>query len=1012
MSDIKVVEYQRKYAKSIAEMWNRSGENWGGETYLETEESVIANYENSEHLNTWLAVDGEEVVGLCGFSEYRIDEGASYIPILNVRPDYHNKKVGKALVLKAIEKACQCQWPRLDLFTWPGNIKAVPLYKKCGFFWEDQDDSTHLMNFLPYVLGTEAVADFFQEADWYADSIREIIVQPDGRKENGFEYFDYHWQHQGKSLKIEFERRGRGLRLIETDDWLVSASVEVPNLVFGRDYAISYHLVNKTGKPLEVSFQGRDDKNITFSFDKTVYVEDELNVSGEFHVGEIAEKQDEWHTHPTVSAELSINGKKALFKVGIVPKFPALLQAVVPEREYTGCSRGQVFLNVENGYYEPAEIQFSLPENSFIDLEQRDFSLRLSPGEKKVLPVAFTLNSLGVLQGKVEITAQPQGGDPVKYNQLLTAAFPGLGGRFGGEDPDSYFVVNGRYMLKLSKYSNTLEVRSLVKGNYSNYFMRPQLGLPYSVEFGKTKPAKAEWWDKDGVSFLRATYHSTSRPGITIERLASLQADGLFSQQWKLRNTGEEPAENLWFKSIINLTNLSSVLPLKAGIIEDRSGLNYLVAYSLSNLTENWIFSRTGNRGLFWPKEMVVKGDDWMSLEADLGNLGPGQSAEIKPVYLSMNTFDSWQKFRAFTLGQQEEGVTATDSLETIVNDGNPFVTDSYQIHVRQHQQRDFKAEVTASSSHGGFPPCTATASGSTATLDLPKVPIATVEVVDIAVETPGVDYQRQLPVFGCGGQVETKEHEHSGIAVMTVDNGSLSFSAAPGFGPGVYTLTFQGQEWLDSSYPTPGPRSWWNPWLGGLGFELQDLSNKSLLKEPRSTRFITLKDNYDNKWQGLQSQVVIGDNEKYQGLIVRHNVLTLPGLAGVCMFLELETNGLALKGVECGTTVHINGKSGWLQYLSAQGTVLRYKMAEEIDTPLVHKFLLGQSGSSHHLQIFSPGNLSAYVNIDLMLCGVWELLDIVPGKKQSTPPQFYIFGDRDLPEGILDHLGKLRWTV
>ncbi|HQD19870.1 MAG TPA: GNAT family N-acetyltransferase [Bacillota bacterium] len=1012
MSDIKIVEYRREYAKSIAEMWNRSGESWGGENYLETEESIIANYENSEFLHTWLAVDGEEVVGLCGFSEYRIDEGASYIPILNVRPDYHNKKVGKALVLKAVEQACQCRWPRLDLFTWDGNTKAVPLYKKCGFFWEDRDDSTHLMNFLPYVLRTEAVADFFQEADWYADSVREILVQPDGRQENGFEYYEYHWQHQGKSLKMEFERRGRGLRRIETDDWLVTARVERQNLVFGHDYTISYHLVNKSGKPLEVSIQGKDDKNISFSFAQTVQVEDELTVSGKFHVGEIAEKQNEWHTHPTVSAELLINGKKALFKVGIVPKFPALVQAVVPDREFSGGCQGQFFLNIENGYSEEAEFQFSLKEESFMHMEQRVYSLKLAPEEKKALPVDFTLNSPGLLQQELAITARPQGGEPVQFSQLLTAAFPGRGCRFGGEDYDSYFVVNGRYMLRLNKYSNTLEVGPIAQTHYKNYFMRPQLGIPYSVEFGKTKPKKAEWWEEDGVSFLKATYHSTSRPGIVIERLASLQADGFFSQQWIIRNAGEEPAENLWFKFMINLSNLSSVLPLQGGIIEDRSGLNYLSSNSLLELRENWIFSRTGNRGLCWPQEMKIKGNGWVCLEAEIGTLAPGQERAIKPVYLCVNTFDSWQKFRAFALSTQVEDITATDSLETVVNGGNLFVTSDCQVLVRQHEQREFQAKITASSAREGFTPRQVVADGDTASLELPKVATGNVEVVNIAVETPGVDYQRQVAVFGCGGRVERKEHQQAGVAVMTVDNGTLSFSAAPAFGPGVHSLTFQGREWLDSSFPVPGPRSWWNPWLGGLGFELEDISFKSLLREPRSLRFVPLEDNWGNQWQGLQSEVVVKENEKYQGLIFRHYVLTLPGLAGVATFLEFETTGLALKGLECGCTANIDGRSGWLQFQSAQGQVLRYKLGEEAETPMVHKFLLGHSGCGQNLHIYSSGNLSAYINMDVMLCGVWESLDLAPGIKQITPPQLYFFAEGDLPEGALEHLGQLRWKV
>lgn len=1015
MSNIKIVEYQRKYAKSIAKMWNMSGESWGGDASIDTEESVIAANENSDHIKTWLALDGEEVVGLCGFSEYREDEGASYIPILNVRPDYHGKKVGKALVLKAVEKACQCQWPRLDLYTWPGNTKAVPLYKKCGFFWEDRDDSTHLMNFIPYVLRTEAAADFFEGADWYGDSVREIAVQPDGRKENGFEYFGYHWQHQGKMLRMEFERRGRGLRLIETDDWLVSASVQAQNLAFGRDYTINYHFVNKTGKPLQITIQGRNDKNIAFSLDRTVSVEDELNLPAQFHVGEIAEEQIIWHTHPVVSAELTINGKKAQFKVGIVPKFPALLRAIVPEGEYAAGNSGQFYLNLENGYNEPAEFKFSLPGDSFIDLTQRDYALTLSAGEKKAVPASYVLHRPGLLQGKVEITAQPQSGEPVKFSQELTAPFAGPGSRFGGEANDYYFAVNGRYMLVLGKYFNTMEVRPLVKNFYSTYFMRPQLGLPYSVEFAKTKPVQVEWGEEDGVSFLRATYHSSSRPGIVIERLARLGADGLFSQQWSIINLGEEPAENLWFKSMIDLANVWPVLPMGDRIIEARDGRCYLGAYALKDLSENWIFSHTGNRGLCWAKDVTIKGEDWLWLEADLGTLAPGQRAEIKPIYLSMNTFGSWQEFRQFALQVNEkEDKTSVDSLEISVNGGNPFVCGDYELVVRQHQEKNSTAEVLVSSASEGFAPRRTTVAGNSASMTLPGPGAAGIEVVDLAVETTGADYQRQVAVFGCRGKVQNSELEQAGIRVLRVDNGALSFSAAPAFGPGVFSLVFNGREWLDTSFPAPGPKSWWNPWLGGIGVEILSLPDKSLLKQPRSIGFASLPDNFGNHWQGMQIEVHVKEHEKYQGLVLRQNVLTLPGLAGVCVFLELEHNGLAINAVECAATAYFNpgGKSagGWVQYFTPRGQTVRFKLGEDNETPDVHKLLIGASGCPQQLLIYSAGNLSGYVNRDIMLCGDWKLQNLLPGKKTVTLPQFYLFADGDLPEAALEPLSKLRW--
>jgi hypothetical protein len=134
-----------------------------------------------------------------------------YVELLNVRPDYHGRKIGKMLVLQAVQKTIELGWPRIDLFTWPGNVKAVPLYKKCGFFWAKREDSTHLLNFIPTVLQTEVLQDYFKDIDWYEDSARTIEVKPDGRKENNFNYFEYLWEKAGRQLRVEFEQTGRGI---------------------------------------------------------------------------------------------------------------------------------------------------------------------------------------------------------------------------------------------------------------------------------------------------------------------------------------------------------------------------------------------------------------------------------------------------------------------------------------------------------------------------------------------------------------------------------------------------------------------------------------------------------------------------------------------------------------------------------------------------------------------------------------------------------------------------------
>jgi hypothetical protein len=69
-----------------------------------------------------------------------------------------------------------------------------------------------------------------------------------------------------------------------------------------------------------------------------------------------------------------------------------------------------------------------------------------------------------------------------------------------------------------------------------------------------------------------------------------------------------------------------------------------------------------------------------------------------------------------------------------------------------------------------------------------------------------------------------------------------IEFAAAPDYAPIVFSLKYQGVEWLASSFPEPCACSWWNPWLGGLGYALEDeMSTLSLLEEKSSVNFAEL---------------------------------------------------------------------------------------------------------------------------------------------------------------------------
>lgn len=74
----------------------------------------------------------------------------------------------------------------------------------------EKDDNVHLMNFIPTILQTEALAPYFEELDWYADSTRELVVEPDGRRERGFDFFDYTWKKGDVSSGLNLKSRVAG----------------------------------------------------------------------------------------------------------------------------------------------------------------------------------------------------------------------------------------------------------------------------------------------------------------------------------------------------------------------------------------------------------------------------------------------------------------------------------------------------------------------------------------------------------------------------------------------------------------------------------------------------------------------------------------------------------------------------------------------------------------------------------------------------------------------------------
>ena len=143
-------------------------------------------------------------------------------------------------------------------------------------------------------------------------------------------------------------------------------------------------------------------------------------------------------------------------------------------------------------------------------------------------------------------------------------------------------------------------------------------------------------------------------------------------------------------------------------------------------------------------------------------------------------------------------------------------------------------------------------------------------------------------------------------------------------------------------------PKSWFNPWFGGIGTLPEDLSFRSVLEENIKADFVTLEDNLGNKWQGIKVSIHIENHKKFKGLEINQYYLMLPGVPVLCHTAELFHNtGGFIKDEPFESLAFFsfdeNIKNNWLKMKNIKGKFNKYKVGvEAMDIPTEHSILYG----------------------------------------------------------------------
>lgn len=855
---MKIVEYNHTYAQKVAEMWNKSSSNWGNDEIFRTAQDVMDSESSSGNIKLYIALDDDKVVGYCSFSKYQHDEGASYLPLLNVIPEYHGKKVGKQLILTVLKDAIESEWSRFDLFTWSGNIKAMPLYKKCGFFWERKNDNVHLMNFLPYLYQTEALDIYLSQINSYNDNKRHIDMEPDGNTENGFDFYRYEFKNSDLELICDFEKTGRGLTYLDTPDYTIKMNINEHDLVYNSNYEVSFDITNKNETPLDIKIVGKNNKNINFQMSEEVQVSNSIRLTGQFHVGFIEKDQDTFRTHPVIEADIFINNKKATFKTGIEPKHPIKVKLFTDKYNHVINKSYTAYLDLENNLSTVEEFEIQLPKN-FVEFE-KSVKATLKPKEKRSIKVRYKLHDFGFYREEASVFYQDY-----EIKKLLYAPFKGSTSSFIGKSDYTYFMVSGNFITYVNTKSGNVALKSDARGDAINAFMPPKIGKPYSLEFSTQIPEVEIINDNE----LKLTYISNAFEGVKIVRY--------FKHIFGVLETYCEIINNLTEREIslaipVWQRSMNAYVPFDGKLLlidlDDEADIG---KFDTDKIDENWIYNKKEHFGFAWDDELKLKVAEWrLSFDIENIKLNENQIYKTPSFYASIvhKNIKAFREFRGY-LKEREE----LHYLEITINNGNPFVKKNEEVlvSVLNHKKATLKGLLQVDNKKVSINDSIGVSAG--------------LKNIKLISKDKDISFKRQL--FTVSGSISKSIVEDSHI----VTNGLLTFKASKKYADSIYSLIFKDNEYLDSNYPKPKERSWWGDFVGGMTQRLNGVQDINALKEERNVDFVELKDNYNNKWEGIKITFNIIKDPDLKGLKIETYTMTLPNIPVVYSFANVTNN-------------------------------------------------------------------------------------------------------------------------
>ncbi len=912
----------------LARFLNKTGRGWpGGGWDPQTPEEAARRLREQKLLGAFVSEEGGDIVSFCSLYSRPNELNRAYVGLLTADPDFHGKGYGKSVLLRAVERVYERGIARVDLHTWPGNMKAVPLYKKSGFMWSPESGQwgVYMQNFTPGARRNVIAQEFFRKHDWYRTIKRDLSLIPDEHKRGKVRVYKYVWEEGSDRLRLVYDRQSWGLLEIETNDFLLGCSLPDEKLIAGLPQKIEWRFVNHRKEPLEIVLVAAGEEGIALDHRQVLQVKGRASAAASFDVDpEIKDKEKEPRV-PIVRTDLLVNGKPLRLEAGF-----QVQQAVHfgLDGDGHGLRPGRPELLVvqcRSELKEPATVKLHLAASPGATLDRGTATVRLPARGSVELPLQLMESSRGLVSLKVSSEVQVARKTVRPKEAELYAHVLAAGDVEGHVEKDRVVLESaplkvviwrrGGWMGVIDKLRNRGDIAGL---------SAPQVGPPYSWDEFFDTPCEARIEQEPGRAVAVLRTPSINRPGVVLEQRVVLSNLPLVEITSALLNGSGARFEGCLRQYAHFNVNQGTMSACPEGKVirapigsAGRSLSEHRLPDDGAKWAEGWIASEDQDgitAALLWREAERI---DWRELTRKLPPAAPGQATSSEPIYLfvgdgdfftvrrwwhmlfgpradrpqhrpeTRQPFEFGLKPKPFVLhGREAEVELRLDSLGRLELDGRLDLALSDGLRVRPAHV-DF-ARVSG-------------ARGRRAKVNLSRA-ASSAEGVYFAECTARLDraiYRERQPIIVLGDPQKSVSVEQTGSnrELFRLANGVLALTVAPGFMGSATTLIRAGEELLRSSFPKAHPLAWFNPWLGGIQPRLGGMSPVEFFKERFQARAITRTGSQGITWRGVRVSCSPKEGQRREDRL-ELDYLLAPGSSIFAVAVR---------------TVHRSGTRGWL---------------------------------------------------------------------------------------------------